>query len=145
MTGPVRTTQCRGNLSKTIIMSQWRREASIRLPELQNIIASKDIDSPMMLWIELNQEFERRCADETPPLDLLRRIWQYSDWCLHHRNDDVQTASALGFCEHLIDTPARIRLLPQIIKKSDFLKLQKLLEYHNSPADVASCLNSLWN
>lgn len=43
-------------------MSQWRREASERLPELQLIIASKLVHSPMMLWIELNQEFERRCA-----------------------------------------------------------------------------------
>ena len=125
-------------------MSQWRREASEKLPELQRLVAVKEVDSPMTLWIELNQKFEKLCELEPPPLDLLRRIWQYSLWCLKHRSRDVQTAAALGFCEHLIDTPARTALLPRIIKRSDFLDLRKLLEYHNTAAEVESCLKALW-
>lgn len=125
-------------------MSLWRREASERLPELQRIIASELVDSPMMLWIELNQKFEKLCEIQPPPLELLRRIWHYCDWCMRHKNGDVQTAAALGFCEHLIDNPVRAALLPKLMSKSDFMSLQKLLEYHNSPAEIESYLKSLW-
>lgn len=126
-------------------MSKWRREASERLPELHPLIASKLVDSPMMLWIELNWEFERQCSIEPPPLDLLRRVWGYCQWCLTHESVDVQTAAALGFCEHLIDTPRRIELLPQIMKRSDFLDLRNILEYHNTSEAVDACLKSVWN
>ena len=125
-------------------MSRWRREASERLPELQSIIASKLVESPMMLWIELNQEFEKLCENRPPPLDLLKRIWSYCDWCLAHGSDDVQTAAALAFCEHLIDTPKRTELLPEIMGRSEFLDHRILLEYHNTPEEVDACLKSLW-
>lgn len=125
-------------------MSKWRREASERLPELQPLIASKLVDSPMMLWIELNQEFERRCAMAPPPLDFLRRVWGYCEWCLAHGGDDVRTAAALGFCEHLIDTPRRTELLPQIMRRSDFLDLRVILEYHNTSDEVNACLKTAW-
>ena len=46
-------------------MSAWRKEASKRLPELQRFIASREVDSPMMLWIELHMEFERLCMSGT--------------------------------------------------------------------------------
>ncbi len=125
-------------------MSQWRREASERLPELQRIIASKQVDNPMMLWIELNQEFGKLCETQHPPLDLLKRIWDYCDWCLVHGSDDVRTGAALAFCEHLIDTPRRIEILPKIMRRSDFMALRNLLEYHNTPAHVDACLNTIW-
>lgn len=115
-------------------MSKWRREASERLLELQPIIASKLVDSPMMLWIELNQEFDRLCKTDPPPLDLLKRIWGYCEWCLKQGTSDIQTAAVLGFCEHLIDTPERTAILPKIMRRSDFLDLRNLLEYHNTSA-----------
>jgi hypothetical protein len=125
-------------------MSRWRREASERLPDLQSIIASKLVDNPMMLWIELNQKFEKLSAQQPLPLDLLKRIWGYCEWCLVHGGDDVRTAAALAFCEHLIDSPQRAEVLPRIMKRSDFLDLRNLLEYHNSPAEIDACLKSLW-
>ena len=125
-------------------MSQWRREASERLPELQRTIASQIVDGPMMLWIELNLEFERLCEMQPPPLDLLRRIWVYCEWCLVHGSDEVRTGAALGFCEHLIDTPKRTLVLPEIMSRSDFLDLRGLLEYHNSPAEIDACLRTVW-
>jgi hypothetical protein len=125
-------------------MSKWRREASERLPELQWIIASKLVDSPMMLWIELNQEFARRCEKEPLPLDLLRRIWGYCEWCLSQGTSDIQTAAALGFCEHLIDTPKRTAVLPMVMRRSDFLDLRELLEYRNTSAKVDECLKNIW-
>ena len=125
-------------------MSLWRKEASERLPELQPLIASRLVDGPMMLWIELNGEFQKRCDESPAPLDLLRRIWQYCDWCLIHGSGDVRTAAALAFCEHLVDTPERARLLPQIMKRDDFVALRNFVEYHHSPAEVDAWLHRLW-
>ena len=125
-------------------MSQWRRKASEELPELQRLIASKDVDSPMMLWVELNQKFEKICEIEPQPLDLLKRFWRYCEWCLKHGNQDVQTAAAVGFCEHLLDSPKRAEVIPRIMGRSYFLGLRQLLEYHNSPEQVDVYLNVLW-
>lgn len=125
-------------------MSKWRREASERLPELQGIIASKLVDNPMMLWIELNLEFEKLCEIEPPQVELLKRIWTYCQWCLEHGSDDVRTAAALGFCEHLIDTPKKIQILSKIMGRSDFLDLRSLLEYHNTCDEVDACLKAAW-
>lgn len=125
-------------------MSAWRREASQRLPELQRIIASQLVDGPMMLWIELNTEFTKLCELDPPPVDLLRRIWQYCDWCLLNGGDELRTAAALGFGEHLIDTPQRAALLPQIMAQKDYLALRNLMEYHHSPEDVDEWLQKLW-
>jgi len=125
-------------------MSRWRREASERLPELQRIIASKDVDKPMMLWIDLNIEFERLCEIDPLPIDLLKRIWGYCEWCLAQGTSDIQTAAALAFCEHLIDTPKRTAIFPKIMRRSDFIDLRELLEYHNAPEKVKKALTTAW-
>ena len=125
-------------------MSKWRREASERLPELQPIIASQLVDSPMMLWIELNQDYGRQCEIDPPPIDLLKRFWGYCEWCLAQGTSDIQTAAALGFCEHLIDTPKRRLILPKIMRRSDFLDIRNLLEYHNSSEEIDAVLNTAW-
>lgn len=120
-------------------MSAWRREASKRLPELQRIIASRGVDNPMMLWIELSAKFGHLCEEQPPPLDLLRRIWDYARWCIYRVEgksspylDDAGNGAALGFCEHLIDTEARRMLLPQVMTRQDYLSLKDLLVYHNT-------------
>lgn len=113
-------------------MSAWRKEASKRLPEFQRIIASRDVENPMMLWIELSMKFAQLCEQEPPPLDLLRRFWDYAKWCMEHGHEDVSTAAALGFSEHLLDSEATKRLLPKIMSRQDYEGLRGLLLYHNS-------------
>jgi len=120
-------------------MSAWRKEASKRLPELQRFIASRKVDNPMMLWIELLMEFERLCKQERVPLDLLRRLWGYAKWCME-RGDDVGTAAALGFCEHLIDTKESRSILPEIMSQQDYQSLKGLLLYHNTEIDYEAVL-----
>jgi hypothetical protein len=115
-------------------MSAWRKEASKRLPEFQRIIASRHVDNPMMLWIELHTKFAQLCEQEPPPLDLLRRFWEYAKWCIEQGHEDVMTAAALGFGEHLLDSKATTRLLPQIMSRHDYEGLKSLLLYHNSQA-----------
>jgi len=97
-----------------------------------------------MLWIELNIEFGELCETQPPPVDLLRRIWHYCDWSLQHGSPEVQTAAAVGFCEHLIDSPQRAALLPQIMSSADYIGLRKLMEYHHGSAEVDEWLLKLW-
>ena len=47
-------------------------------------------------------------------------------------SDDVRTAAALGFCEHLLDTKASQTVLPKIMTRERFEELKALLLYHNS-------------
>ena len=88
----------------------------------------------MMLWIELNSAFEKACDQVPLPLDQLRRFWSYCEWCLEHGSDDVMTAAALGFCEHLIDTASRVEALPLIMPQARFEQFRDLLLYHNDEA-----------
>ena len=125
-------------------MSTWRKEASKRLPELQRIIASREVDNPMMLWIELHMEFDRLCKQEPVSLDLLRKLWGYAKWCME-RGGDVGNGAALGFCEHLIDTKALRSILPEIMSQQDYQSLKGLLLHHNTEAqyeDVLQCFVS---
>jgi hypothetical protein len=120
-------------------MSAWRKEASKRLPELQRIIASRVVNNPMRLWIELQSEFNRLCQQEPIPLDLLRRFWAYALWCME-REGDVGTGAALGFCEHLMDTKESRSILPEIMSRQEYQSLKSLLLYHNAEADYEAVL-----
>jgi hypothetical protein len=121
-------------------MSLWRKEASERLPELQRIIASRDVDSPMMLWIELKSTFQDLCEQDPPPLDLIKRLWGYAKWCMTQENGDVSTAAALAFGEHLLDRKSTQRILPEIMTRDDYEGLRGLLLYHNSEEDFSKGL-----
>jgi hypothetical protein len=112
-------------------MSAWRKEASNRIPELQRIIASRRVDNPMALWIELGAEFEEQCRQNPLPLDLLRRLWEYAKWCMN-QGGDVGTAAAFAFCEHLFRSEASKSVLPQIMSREDYEGLKDLLLYHNT-------------
>jgi len=121
-------------------MSAWREEASNRLPEIQSIIASRDVESPMMLWIELQIKFQSLCKQNPPPIDLIQRMWDYALWCMTKGNEDVRTAAALGLCEHLIDTKASRQMLPKIMERKLFEGFKDLLLYHNSEEEYEVAL-----
>jgi hypothetical protein len=125
---------------RRITMSTWRKEASNRLPELQSIIASREIDNAMGLWIELRLKFSTLCKLSPQPLDLLKRIWEYALWCMEHGNDDVGTAAAFGFCEHLLDSKASQLLLPKIMSRAKFEECKDLLLYHNTLQEYEQAL-----
>ncbi|TLD68405.1 hypothetical protein FEM03_22630 [Phragmitibacter flavus] len=123
-------------------MSAWRRKASEYLPELQSTIASPVIDNPMYLWTELQSHFSRLCTESPPNIDLLTRFWHYSQWCLRHPNPNIQTAAAIGFCGHLLDTHDTRSILPKIISREEYISLKSLLLYHNTEADHLSTLTT---
>jgi hypothetical protein len=56
------------------------------------------------------------------------------------RGDDVGTAAALGFCEHLIDTKESRSILPEIMSQQDYQSLKGLLLYHNTEIDYEAVL-----
>jgi len=108
-------------------MSQWRKEAVSRLPELRKLITDKYTNSPMTLWIELSITFEELAKEEPLRIDLLRRLWSYCEWCVAHRSGDVSTAAALGFCEHLIDSKSKIAVEEKIMDVvTNFPKYKKM-------------------
>lgn len=123
-------------------MSAWRKEASERLPEFQKLISSRDVDNPMMLWIELQFKFHKLCEQYPLPLDLIRRIWEYAKWCMEKGHPDVATAAALGFCEHLLDGTESRKVLPALMTRTEYVDLQGLLLYHNSEAKFEEVLNT---
>jgi hypothetical protein len=123
-------------------MSAWRREASIRLPEFQRIIASRDVDNPMMLWIELGTSFSQLCQQDPPPFEVLKKFWGYARWCMKQKNDDVVTAAALAFCEHLLGSKAQCRVLSHIMSRQEYAGLKGLLLYHNSQEQYEQVLQS---
>jgi hypothetical protein len=98
----------------------------------------------MILWIELNEVFEELCQEEHPPVDLLKRTWHFCDWCLIHGGNPMRIAAAIGFCEHLLDTPERARLLPRIMAKTDFTALKCALLFHNDEDSYERWLRELW-
>jgi hypothetical protein len=122
-------------------VSRWRREASERLPEYQSLIASTDVDNPMMLWIELQIQFSRLCEQKPPPLELLRRFWGYAGWCMEHGHPFVATAAALAFCEHLLQRPATRLVLPPIMTRLEYLEIKALMLYHGTEEDFVEVLN----
>ncbi len=114
-------------------MSLWRSEALRRLPEFHRTIVARDVDNPMMLWIELRLSFMKLCEQDPPPVEQIRRIWGYAAWCMERGHPDVGTAAAVGFCEHLLDSEPMRALLPFVMARHDYVELRDLLLYHNPP------------
>jgi hypothetical protein len=85
-------------------MSSWRQKADEMFPEL--LSRFEQADTPYLLWFELRDAFER--SYELTPRDesLIRRIYQYSDWCCDQprgqtAEDDLLTCVAVCFYEHI--------------------------------------------
>lgn len=101
-------------------MSLWRKEASNRLPELQQSITSTLVESPSDLWMQLNCDFDRLCHKEPAPIELLSRIWQYARWCAEHESEDVQFAVISYFFGHIKDTRLYRTVLPQFMSRDEY-------------------------
>jgi hypothetical protein len=101
-------------------MSQWRHEASHRLPELQSIIASPSLHTPAELWIELRSGFDRLCREEPAQTDLLSRIWQYAKWSAAQKDEVVQWAAISHFFERIEDTRRYREVLPTFMSNQEY-------------------------
>ena len=89
-------------------MERWREKAREMFPELTSRLdaALESVDSPYTLWYELREAFEA-AYDTTPPDEsLIRRIYQYSDWCCGQprtdtAQDDLLTCVSVCFYEYI--------------------------------------------
>ena len=85
-------------------MTQWRDKAVEMFPELT--AALETAETPYLLWFDLWDAFEK-AYDKTPKDEsLIRRIYQYSDWCSQQPRretaaDDLLTCVAVCFYEHI--------------------------------------------
>ena len=101
-------------------MSVWRKEASKRLPELQKSIASKSVETPVDLWMQLHSDFGHLCRQGPPPIELLSRIWQYARWSREQESEDVQFAVISFFFERIEDTRLYRTVLPQFMSRDEY-------------------------
>jgi len=115
-------------------MSAWRREALQRLPECRRVIEAAD--NPMALWIDLLGE----CQDayKKQDEDLIPRFYDYARWCWQSRIDDVVSAVACAFYEHLPTTPVLRRDMPRRFGRAAFKELRDVFCYHLSPDEAAA-------
>ena len=114
-------------------MSAWRRQALDSLPECRRI--AETAENPMAFWIELSGA----CVDASARQDedLIRRFYEYARWCWKSPSDDVRTAVACAFYEHLPTTPALRRDLPRRIGRAEFAELRDVFRYHLPPDEAA--------
>jgi len=94
----------------------------------------------MMLWLEIRMEFQNLCAQDPPPLDLIKRVWEYAKWCMAEGHGDVANAAALVFCEHLLDRNTTRDMLPKVMTRQEYEGLKGLLLYHKTEDDFAKGL-----
>ena len=109
-------------------MSAWRKVALEKLPEFRKIIDAAE--TPGMLWIDLLLKFEDAYEE---PVDqaLVRRVYQYASWCLAgSKNQDIQTAAALHFYEHLPTNEKIRRDMANHLTREEFFGLTEIFKYH---------------
>src|SRR5687767_4127281 len=115
-------------------MSAWRREAIERLPEYRRI--AEDAENPMALWIELLSACEEAYAKSDE--DLIRRFYEFARWCWKSPSEEVRTAVACAFYEHLPTKPVMRRDMPRRFGRAAFSELREVFGYHLSPEEAVA-------
>lgn len=109
----------------------WGREAFERFPEL--IDRFDDTDTPCLLWFELSDAF--KTAYKSPRNeDLISRIYAFADWCCSQpegatSEDDLGTAVAVCFYEHIPESPEAVEDMPRWFSRSDVLGTKDIFSY----------------
>jgi hypothetical protein len=104
-------------------MSLWRNEESKQLPELQSMIAARDVHTPIDLWMALYFEFDRLARERPIPSDLLGRIWRYANWSANHSDEAVQFAAISFFFEELQETRNNREAFPTFMTDKEYAQL----------------------
>jgi hypothetical protein len=110
----------------------WLEEAHRRFGDRKEVFAY--VESPYDIWANLRDVF---AAAYTYPFNEsdIRSIYEYADWsCRQPRRDsaadDLLTAVAVGFYEHIPEVPAAIKDLPRWFKLDEILTMREILSYH---------------
>jgi hypothetical protein len=115
-------------------MTPWKQKAEEMFPEL--LARFEEASTPYLLWFVLRDVFER--AYEQSPCDesLIRRIYQYSDWCVDQpqgrtAEDDLATCVAVCFYEHIPQHPGAREDMPRWWHAKDVSE-PSVFQYHLS-------------
>ena len=116
-------------------MSRWRRLALEQMPSLHRVISQAP--NPMAMWIELHSElvhaYERQPRDEA----VIVQIYGYARWCIFGSgNEDLATAVACAFYEHLPLEEATRSDMPKRLSRAEFESLRGVLVYHLGEAGL---------
>lgn len=117
-------------------MSDWLSKALEMFPELSKDFELAEI-SPMSFWIELRNAFQEAYSSQPINENLIGRIYDYASWCVaqpetNSVEDDLATAVAVCFIEHLPETPAVANDLYRWMSMDSFTGCESLFRYHLS-------------
>ena len=115
-------------------MSAWRREGLAQLPECRRFIESAE--NPMALWIELLAECQEAYREQHE--DLICRFFSFARWCWQSPSEDVRSAVACAFYEHLPRMPELRRDMPRRLGRAFFGELREMFRYHLSADEAAA-------
>lgn len=117
-------------------MSQWRREALERFPELRREIA--DAEGMYFVWMALwHGLFKPAFKKEPPDTETMARVYNYAYWSFKHRSKEVRMAVADGFYEKLRDDLRTRRDMPRWISQEDFNNLHSAWDYYLTEQNFA--------
>jgi hypothetical protein len=132
-------------------MSSWRGKAIEILPELRTAI--EESPTPYRLWFVLWDAFKHAYDQSPRDESLIRRIYQYSDWCIDQpqgdtASDDLTTCVAVTFYEHipqhqaarddmlrwftLEDITSMERIFNRMIGPSEYAELKRYVTKHQN-------------
>ena len=120
-------------------MDDWQEKALELLPGMEDEIF--EVSSPMTLWIEIGLEF-RQAYHEPKNEDLIRRVYEFSRWCVEHEQgmsaaDDLPTAVAVCFYEHLPTWDGAREDMPRWFTLEEIEHMHQLLSYHQTAEEFA--------
>jgi hypothetical protein len=84
-------------------MAAWRRRALELFPQLRRELNRRDY-SAYSLFADLRPLL--RAAHDDGDGELLRRIYDFAEWCARQRAKDLWNPAGVSFYEHLFDYPA---------------------------------------
>jgi hypothetical protein len=88
----------------------WRRRALELFPELHLELNDRDY-SVYSLFVDLKPLLRK--AHDWEDVELLRRIYDFAEWCSRQTAKDLWNAAGVSFYEHLFDYPAySARVIP---------------------------------
>ena len=67
---------------------------------------------------------------------LIGRIYEFARWCWKCPSDEVRTAVACAFYEHLPKKPMMRRDMPRRFGRDAFAELREVFGYHLSPEEA---------
>ena len=125
-------------------MQPWKQKAEEMFPELDSRF--EEADTPYLLWFELREAFERAYEQAPRGESLIRRIYQYSDWCVDQpqgqtAEDDLTTCVAVCFYEHIPQHPAAREDMPRWWKPEDLAGERSIFSYHLSAEQFTELRN----